>query len=112
MNHSHRPKPRRRERLSAAQRLQVLAEFERSGLSAAAFARQQGIGYSTLCAWRQRQSKAEPTHGFLEVEVGAPSTPGELWIELGPPVRLRLTSAAPIAWAAQLLHHLNALVAC
>jgi transposase-like protein len=61
-------------RTSPEKRRQILAAFERSGLSAAAFARQHGIGYSTLCARRSHQA-TKPSFGFAEVEwVSAPST--------------------------------------
>jgi hypothetical protein len=41
----------RRARTSVARRRQLLAAFERSGLTAAAFARQHGIVYTTFCSW-------------------------------------------------------------
>jgi len=43
-----------RVRTSKEQRRVILAEFERSGLSAAQFARQSGLKYSTFAGWRQR----------------------------------------------------------
>jgi transposase-like protein len=57
-------------RFDADQRAQLLAAFERSGLSGAAFARQHGIHYTTFCGWRQRQAKARPA--FVQVELAAP----------------------------------------
>lgn len=96
-----------RTQTSPEKRRQILAAFERSGLSAAAFARQHGIGYSTLCAWRSRQA-AKPRFGFAQVEwVSAPSTEG-LVIELGQRTRVRLTSREQIELAAALLQRWEA----
>ena len=103
---------RRRRRTSRNRRLELLAAFEDSGLSAAAFARQQGIGYTTFCGWRHRQDKAQPFPAFVEVEVAAPVTAVELWIELGAHARLRLTSEAQLELAARLLHRFHALGTC
>jgi hypothetical protein len=86
-----------------------LAEFERSGLSAADFARQQGIGYSTLCAWRA-QSAAKPGVCFAEVELErAPSAPSSepIVVELGRQARMRLSSAQQLELAARLLKELE-----
>lgn len=49
-----------RVRASKEQRRMILAEYERSGVSAAQFARQTGMKYSTLAYWliRCRRSKA------------------------------------------------------
>lgn len=82
-------------RTDVGQRAKVLAAFERSGLSGAAFARQQGIKYSTFCAWRQQQVKASP--GFVQVDLATTQAGGELVLELGPAVRMRLNSAAQVA---------------
>jgi|WetSurMetagenome_2_1015567.scaffolds.fasta_scaffold49615_2 hypothetical protein len=112
MKNSNRfPRPRR-PRTSARQRAQLLAAFARSGLSAAAFARQQGIGYSTFCGWRHRQAPPHPSPGFVEVELSEPPAAVELWIEVGAHARLRLTSPGQIDLAARLLHRCNALASC
>jgi len=98
--------PRRRgKRINSKRRAQLLAAFDRSELSAAAFARQERIHYTTFCGWRQRQAKAAPD--FVEVELSAPVAPVELLIELGTLARLRLTSPAQVELAAHLLHRLN-----
>lgn len=49
---------RGRVRTTAAQRAELLAEYERSGLSGPAFARVTGINYQTFAWWRQEQRKA------------------------------------------------------
>jgi hypothetical protein len=81
-------------------------------LSAAAFARQQGLSYTTFCAWRHRQPQTRPAPAFVEVEVLRPSTPASLVIELGAQARLRLTSSAQMELAAHFVHRLNALGSC
>ena len=105
--------PRRRAaRTGAAQQAQLLAAFERSGLSASAFARQHGIHYTTFCGWRQRREQAKPSPGFVQVELPEPAPPVELVVELGGTVRLRLTAVAQIPLAARLLQTLNASRSC
>jgi transposase-like protein len=102
----------RRRRTDARRRTQLLAAFDRSGLSAAAFARQHGLHYTTFCGWRHRQAKARPSPGFVQVELPTPAAPVQLLIELGRSGRLRLSSASQIELAAQLLHRLNASPSC
>ena len=97
---------RRATRTDAAQRAQLLAAFDRSGLSAAAFARQQGIHYTTFCGWRQRRDRAKASPAFVQVELASPAPPSELVIEMGA-ARLRLVSAAQIPLAARLLQAFN-----
>lgn len=98
---SARRRARRRDRI---ERAKILAAFERSGLSAAAFARRQGINYTTFCAWR---SKHATSPAFVEVQLDEAGSTTELVLELGGQARCRLTSAAQIALAAQLLQGLN-----
>jgi transposase-like protein len=49
-----------RVRVSREQRQLILAEFERSGVSAAQFAKRIGLKYSTLAGWLQRYRRAKP----------------------------------------------------
>ena len=49
-----------RVRASKEQRRLILVEFERSGGSAARFAKQTGLKYSTLAGWLQRYRRAKP----------------------------------------------------
>jgi hypothetical protein len=105
--------PRRRaRRTDAVQGAQVLAAFERSGLSASAFARQQGLNYTTFCGWRQRQAQAGVSPGFVQIQLAEPEGAVELVIELGAAARLRLTSRAQLPLAARLLQVLNASSPC
>jgi len=99
---------RRRRHTSAQQRTALLAAFERSGLSAAAFARQQGLRYTTFCNWRQRQGRSLPP-AFQEVEVMERARRVRLFIGIGAQARARLSSAARSELAARLFHCLNAL---
>lgn len=96
----------RRSRISRTRRTQLLAAFERSGLSAAAFARQHRLHYTTFCGWRARQSKANPSPGCVEMELSAPP-PVELVVELGGAARLRITDVGQIELAARLLQALS-----
>jgi transposase-like protein len=102
----------RRSRTTPAQRAQLLARFERSGLSAASFARQHGLHYTTFCGWRQRQAKAEPSPGFVQVELPTPEIPAELVIELGASARVRIAHARQITLASRLLQALCAPTPC
>ena len=103
---AHRP------RTTPARRVQLLAQFERSGLSAAVFARRRGLRYSTFCGWRQRQAKAKPAVGFVQVELPCADPPAGLVIELGPSARMHLTDAPSIALAVRLLQALSAPTPC
>jgi hypothetical protein len=97
------PRPRR---VKAPRRAKLLAAFDRSGLSAAAFARQHGLNYTTFCGWRGRQAKSKTSPVFVQVEVAAPVAPVELVIELDGSARLRLTSASQLDLAAARLQRL------
>jgi hypothetical protein len=90
-------------RTDAARRAQLLAAFDRSGLSAADFARQQGVHYTTFCGWRQRRDRGSSSPGFVQVEMPESTPPVELVIEWGGTARLRLTNEAQIPLAARLL---------
>lgn len=103
---------RRTQRTTAAGRARLLATFDGSGLSAAAFARQHGLHYTTFCGWRHRRAKLKPAPAFVQVELAAPSAADGLLVELGGHARLRIESARQIALAAQLLQHLNAARPC
>ena len=99
---------RRRQRLSPERRAELLAAFERSDLSAAAFAREQGIAYSTFCSWRQ--GRPAPAPEFIQVELA--HRPVELVLELGSQARLRISSADQVELVASLLRHLNVASPC
>ena len=96
-------------RTDAAARARLLAAFDRSGLSAAAFARQHGLHYTTFCGWRHQRAKLKPAAAFVEVQLTAPPAAGGLLVELGGNARLRIESSAQLALAAHLLHAFNTL---
>lgn len=84
-----------RVRISKEQRRVILAEFERSGLSAARFARQTGLKYPTFAAWVQhsRRTKRPPTKPLRLLEAvvapGAVATPLLVQLPGGARVELR-----------------------
>ena len=102
----------RKPRTSSSRRTQLLAAFDRSGLSAAAFARRHGLPYTTFCGWRHRRAKTKVSPAFVEVEVPGPAAAVELLIEVGAPTRLRISSAGQIELVARFLHCFNALASC
>ena len=81
-------------------------------MSAAAFARQHDIGYTTFCGWRHRPTKAKASPGFIEVELPGPAGAVELLIEVGAHTRLRISSAGQVELAARFVHCFNAQVSC
>ena len=103
---------KRSNRIPPFRRAKLLAAFDRSGLSAAAFARQQGLNYTTFCGWRHRRTKAKASPGFVQVELPSPAASAELVIELTERVRMRLTSAGQIELVARLLQALNPAPSC
>lgn len=126
-------RPWRAARTTAGRRAQLLAEFDRSGLSAAAFARKHQLNYTTFCGWtrerrlrsirdgasaplsrvwRARQSRATGSSAFVQVELAAPPGADALIVELGNHARLRIESAGQLALAAQLLRRLDAAGPC
>ncbi len=108
-NGSARP---RSPRTDAAQRAKLLAAFDQSGLSAAAFARQQALSYTTFCAWRQKRNKTKSTPAFVQIALAAPAAPVEVVVEVGAHARMRLHCESQIGLAARLLQQLNMAPAC
>lgn len=104
--------PKRSSRAGLARRTRLLAQFDRSELSAAAFARRHRLNYTTFCGWRQRRTKAKASAGFVQVELSTPASASELTIELGAQVRLRLTTPGQVELAARLIHKFNATASC
>lgn len=99
-------------RISPTRRARLLAQFERSGLSGAAFARQHRLHSTTFCGWRARQTKGSPAPGFVQVELSASPPPVELVVELGGAARLRITDVGQIELAARLFQALSAPTPC
>jgi hypothetical protein len=113
---------RGRVRVGRERRDALLAEFERSGVSAAEFARLAGIKYATFAGWvakRRRQAVAGAVAAPLEVVAGtAASRPVRLFeamvesssrvvqalpVELPGGARLLVSEPAQVSLAAELL---------
>ncbi len=107
----NRATPRRSRRTTARQRATLLAAFDRSGLSAAAFTRKHRINYTTFCGWRQRRDKSRAPD-FIQVELPEPGASPDLIVEIGADIRLRIGSAKQIALAAALLGRIGKETAC
>jgi transposase-like protein len=113
MKLSSSDRPPRQHHTNPAERADHLDAFERSGLSAAAFARKLGIRPGTFDAWRrQRRTAARAAPSFVQVEVAPAQGAVDLVIEFGSVARLHLASAAQVALAAQLLQALNSRRPC
>ncbi len=106
------PRRRRAARTDAAQRAQILADFDRSGLSADDFVRRHGLNLTTFYGWRRRREQNPAAPLFVEVQLPEPAPAVELVIELGPRARLCLSAVAQIPLAAQLIQSLNPPLPC
>ena len=102
----------RSSRTTATRRTQLLAAFERSGLSAAAFTRQHHLPYTTFCGWRQRRGRAQLSPEFVQVDLPPPPARAELVIEWGDSTRMRITDAGQLELAARLLQALHTPTPC
>ena len=108
---------RGRVRASREQRRAILEEFERSGVSAAQFAKRTGLKYSTLAGWLQRYRRAKPKRvprrlRLLEAVVD-PSPSQErifehvLRVHLPGQVRIELSSLAQVPLVTELIRALQ-----
>src|SRR4051812_1132797 len=99
-----------RVRVSNEQRRVFLAEFERSGVSAAQFAKVSGIKYSTFAGWVQRhrrtKSKGQPRSVRLleavveQAQGGAASSASPVVVFLSNGSRIEIADAKQIPLAA------------
>ena len=109
-----------RVRVTAARRAEVVAEFQRSGLSGYRFARMAGVRYSTLMGWVQRatQEGPDPSEGTHRVKARplklveavvdrAVVKARPVVLELGGGVRMELTDRGQLVLAAQLIQTLQ-----
>jgi hypothetical protein len=109
---------RGRVRVTPQRRDELLAEFDRSGLSGARFAALSGVNYQTFAGWLHRRRKLQgnasavvahakpPTVQWLETVIGkaqAPVTPANapvlVRLPSGPVIELTHASQATIAGA-------------
>lgn len=96
-----------RRQAAAVRREELLGRFERSGLSAAEFARQQGLNYTTFCGWRKRWERARALPAFVQVEVAPGAGSEGLRVEFGDQARMEIHSEKQVALAARLIQQLN-----
>lgn len=96
----------------------LLEEFERSGTSAASFAKLAGVCYSTFAGWvhRRRKEKGVRTQGAQAtvmpwVEATVAKEPSDatraLWVHLPGGARMEIADAGQVALAAQLLQAMS-----
>jgi transposase-like protein len=101
-----------RVRTSKEQRRVILAEFERSGVSAAQFAQRSGVKYSTFAAWVQRYRRTKrpglksPVRLLEAVVAQAPLIPA-LQVQLPGGARLEIREASQVALVAALVRALE-----
>ncbi len=101
-----------RVRTSREQRRLILAEFERSGVSATQFARRTGLKYSTLAGWvhryrgTKRSGRRSPVR-LLEAVVGSAPLSSALQVQLPGGARLEIREAGQIPLAAALVRALE-----
>jgi transposase-like protein len=101
-----------RVRTSKEQRRLILAEFERSGLSAAQFAQRTGLKYSTLAGWVQRYRRTKRLRRkslvrLLEAVVSPSTSAAALQVQLPGGARLEIREASQVSLTAALLHALT-----
>jgi hypothetical protein len=99
-------------RTTREQRRLILAEFERSGMSAAQFTRRTGLKYPTFAAWVQRYRRtkrpARKTPVRLLEAVLTTATPAIVLTVLLPGgARLEIREAGQVPLAAALVHALE-----
>ena len=102
-----------RRRTPPERRAELLAEYRRSGLTQTAFAKREGIRYSTFCTWaqaereagrlpaapagRKRRRRSPPGRvQFAEVRLPAPIAPARLEVRLPDGTLLRGGNAAEL----------------
>jgi transposase-like protein len=111
---------------TAEQRLAIVEEFRRSGLTLRRFAALSGIGYNTLWTWLQQAgvklgNSSPQAPRLLRAVVALPELPpaaspssgdDALCVALGNGVSIRVTSAEQASLAALLIKALNASSPC
>lgn len=96
---------RKRVRVSAQRREALLAEWRSSGLSAAAFARERAISYSTFANWRRQEARRKAaTQGgairFAEVVARESGSAGiEVQLDAGALIKIDHPAQAVLAAA-------------
>lgn len=116
---------RGRVRTQAAWRQQLLAEYERSGLSAVRFTELHGINYQTFMGWRKKSRRPsipapapvphpDPIHalaadlGLREVVIEQPPVPpAPLEVEIAGDIRFRISNREQAHLAALFIRQLR-----
>lgn len=112
-----------RVRVSRERRAALLAEYDRGGMSAAAFAEWAGVKYPTFAWWLQERRRALEKSGraepapvqWVEAEVAGEregESVGRLKIELGCGARMEVADRGGAALAAEVLRQLGASGRC
>jgi hypothetical protein len=102
-----------RVRTSRDQRQLILAEFERSGLSAVQFAQRAGLKYPTFAGWLARERRSKPSGQavrFLEAVVDPAQggrSPSSLVLHLPGGARMEVNNSHQAALAAELVRALT-----
>ena len=97
---------RGRVRVDRERREAILAEFDRSAMSAAAFARLHGIKYTTFNYWLKVRRERQAPSGAALVEAVVDPGGGALQVELPCGARLQVHDEASAGLAATLLRAL------
>lgn len=101
-----------RVRTSREQRRLILAEFERSGVSAVQFAQRTGLKYSTLAGWVSRYGRAKGRDRIgpvrlVEAVVAPSSSAAALQVQLPGGAQLEIHNASQVGLVAALVRALE-----
>lgn len=104
-----RKSPKRLQHAVSAERLQMVEQFRRSGLTRKAFAQQYGVPVATLSWWlsKAKHSSSSPSAvTFREVKVIPSAEPAEKWameVESPSGLKIRCREALPVRILERLL---------
>lgn len=105
-----------RTRYTKTYKVEVIAAYEQSGMSAAAFAEHCGVKYPTFASWiakanrsasRDPHCESDDTQQFIIAEFGAPRTDASLKLELPSGVIVHVSSSSQLSLLADLLKTLS-----
>lgn len=101
---------RGRVRTPRERREKILDEYERSGMSGAAFAAMVGMKYPTLASWiqqRRRQGKqteaAPGAVSWVEIGRGPEAEAGAMRVQIGAVVRVEVANGQQARWVGEML---------
>ena len=99
-----------------ARQVELVQEFERSGLSGPKFAALAGLKYQTFATWRRkhgrapavrRSSRRRPSVHWLEAEMPGAQGSAALSVDLGGAAVLKIADGRQVPLAAQLIKALQ-----